>query len=186
MGCWERGTQVNRIMKQPLRQMNIIERYITANKDESTPSGWKTCPTTKKNKEQNPLSFFFMSGGKKWPSYSLQFFLSFKDSGSSQKCLHFNVYFIGCTFLWVFYLQHDKNTSVCPPWTLIITHPFLIEWLLALDLISSFKSHAGPFVIYFCRRLPSAQRRGGGGGRVKEGSFPQSTPLWSQCLFHTG
>lgn len=35
----ERGTQVNRIMKQTLRQMNIIERYITANKDESAPSG---------------------------------------------------------------------------------------------------------------------------------------------------
>lgn len=55
----ERGTQVNRIMKQTLRQMNIIQRYITANKDESAPSGWKTCPTTKKNKAQNLLTYFF-------------------------------------------------------------------------------------------------------------------------------
>lgn len=56
----ERGTEVNRIMKQTLRQMNIIERYITTNKDESTPSGWKTCLATKKNKEQNLLTYFFM------------------------------------------------------------------------------------------------------------------------------
>lgn len=51
----ERGTQVNRIMKQTLRQMNIIERYIAADKDESAPSGWKTCPTTKK-KTRNKIS----------------------------------------------------------------------------------------------------------------------------------
>lgn len=57
----ERGLQVNRIMKRTLRQMNIIELYLTANKDESALSGWKTCPTTKKNREQNLLTYFFMS-----------------------------------------------------------------------------------------------------------------------------
>lgn len=71
----EKGTQVNRIMKQTLRQMNIIERYITANKDESTPSGWKTCLTTKKNKEQNSLTYFFYIVIK-MASYCLQFFAS--------------------------------------------------------------------------------------------------------------
>ena len=45
-------------MKQTLRQMNIIERYITANKHESTPSGVKKLSRNQKDKEPNILTYY--------------------------------------------------------------------------------------------------------------------------------
>lgn len=60
----EKGTQVNRIMKQTLRQMNIIERYITANKDESTPSGWKNLShNQEKQGTKSPYFFYVVKDG---------------------------------------------------------------------------------------------------------------------------
>lgn len=129
------------------------------------PLGEKLVPQPRKTRYKISLLTFY--AGKKWPSYALQFSVCF-----------FGINWFFQSILvhmlhWVFNPARKKrNSTQCPPPALIIAPPFLIEWLLAQGLIGSFKSHACPLVIYFCRRLPIAQRRVDSRGGARAGSLP--------------
>lgn len=150
------------------------------------PMGEKVVPQPKKTRNKISLLTFLCQEENSHHILCSFFSLLLRYFHFSWNSYSFIVYFTTCSYgCSILNPSMVKHGTECPPRALIIAPPFLIEWLLAQGLISSFKSLTGPLVIYFCRRLPSAQWRADSAGGLKRVESPPFTPLlMCECLLH--